>query len=84
MMFGQAGSRIPRNSDEFNKSFEARRKQIRFYFKLIVSIVLVIVMLYLGAIYYGYTVIQDNGGIRATAVNILKEVNSIQKEAEIK
>lgn len=83
-MFGQAGSRIPRNSDEFNKSFEARRKQIRFYFKLIASIVLVIVMLYLEAIYYGYTVIQDNGGIRATAVNILKEVNSIQKEAEIK
>lgn len=83
-MFGQAGSRIPRNSDEFNKSFEARRKQIRFYFKLIASIVLVIVMLYLGAIYYGYTVIQDNGGIRATAVSILKEVNSIQKEAEIK
>lgn len=83
-MFGQAGSRIPRNSDEFNKSFEARRKQIRFYFKLIASIVLVIIMLYLGAIYYGYTVIQDNGGIRATAVSILKEVNSIQKEAEIK
>lgn len=83
-MFGQAGSRMPRNSDEFNKSFEARRKQIRFYFKLIASIVLVIVMLYLGAIYYGYTVIQDNGGIRATAVSILKEVNSIQKEAEIK
>lgn len=83
-MFGQTGSRIPRNSDEFNKSFEARRKQIRFYFKLIASIVLVIIMLYLGAIYYGYTVIQDNGGIRATAVSILKEVNSIQKEAEIK
>lgn len=83
-MFGQVGNRIPRNSDEFNKSFEARRKQIRFYFKLIASIVLVIIMLYLGAIYYGYTVIQDNGGIRATVVSILKEVNSIQKEAEIK
>lgn len=83
-MFGLTDGRMPRNSDEFNKSFEARRKQIRFYFKLIASIVLVIVMLYIGAIYYGYTVIQDNGGIRATAVNILKEVNSIQKEAEIK
>lgn len=83
-MFGLTDGRMPRNSGEFNKSFEVRRKQIRFYFKLIASIVLVIVMLYLGAIYYGYTVIQDNGGIRATAVNILKEVNSIQKEAEIK
>ncbi len=83
-MFGQASSRMPRNSDEFNQSFEARRKQIRFYFKLIASIIALIVVLYIGAIYYGYSVIQDNGGIRATAVNILKEVNSIQKEAEIK
>ena len=83
-MFGQAGSRIPRNSDEFNKNFEARRKQIRFYFKLIVSSVALIVVMYIGAIYYGYTIIQDNGGIRAATVNILKEINSIQKEAEIK
>lgn len=38
----------------------------------------------LGMLYFGYTKIEENGGFRATIVDLLREVNKIQKEAEVK
>ena len=34
-------------------------------------------------VYYGVTKIEENGGVRETLVDVLREVNKIQKEAEI-
>lgn len=70
--------------NDFNKEFERKRKRIK---RFVIGIAIVTVLLagaQLGMLYFGYTKIEENGGIRATLVDLIREANKIQKEAEVK
>ena len=70
--------------NDFNKEFERKRKRIK---RFVIGIAIVTVLLagaQLGMLYFGYTKIEENGGLRATIVDLLREANKIQKEAEVK
>ena len=70
--------------NDFNKELERKRKRIK---RFVIGIAIVTVLLagtQLGMLYFGYTKIEENGGLRATIVDLLREANKIQKEAEVK
>lgn len=69
---------------DFDKDFERKRKIFKRFFIGIVVVTILITGVQLGILYFGYTKIEENGGFRATIVDLLREVNKIQKEAEVK
>lgn len=69
--------------NDFDKEFERKRKRIKRFFIGIAVVTVLIAGAQLGMLYFGYTKIEENGGIRATLVDLLREANKIQKEAEV-
>lgn len=69
---------------DFDKDFERKRKIFKRFFIGIAVVTILITGVQLGILYFGYTKIEENGGVRATLVDLLREVNKIQKEAEVK
>lgn len=70
--------------NDFDKDFERKRKIFKRFFIGIVVVIVLITGAQLGMLYFGYNKIEENGGIRATLVDLLREANKIQKEAEVK
>ena len=70
--------------NDFNKEFERKRKRIKRFFIGIAIATVLVAGLQLGMLYFGYTKIEENGGFRATIVDLIREANKIQKEAEVK
>lgn len=72
-----------RNS-RFEEDFEKKRKFFKRVFVAMFIICILAVMGQLVLVYVGYTKIEENGGFRQTAIDLLREANKIQKEAEVK
>lgn len=71
--------------NDFDKEFERKNgKRTKRFFIGIVVVIVLITGAQLGMLYFGYNKIEENGGIRATLVDLLREANKIQKEAEVK
>ena len=70
--------------NDFNKEFEKKRRRMKIFFIGMVIATVLIAGAQLGMFYIGYTKIEENGGLRATIVDLLREANKIQKEAEVK
>ena len=70
--------------NDFDKDFERKRKIFKRFFIGIAVVTILIAGVQLGMLYFGYTKIEGNGGFRATIVDLIREANKIQKEAEVK
>ena len=70
--------------NEFEEKFNNKKKLIRRFFIGISTFIILAICVQIGAVYYGVTKIQESGGVHNVAVSILKEINSIAKEAEVK
>lgn len=71
----------------FNDDFEKNKQKIKKRVRLIFGSVLFLIVLILGVqayfVYFVVKEIDNNGGVRETIVDVLREVNKIKKEAEI-
>lgn len=69
--------------DDFHKRFEERKRWIKRIFISILVLTLLAVFAQIGFIYYGYTKIEENGGVQKTLTDILRTVKQIDKESDI-
>lgn len=69
--------------DDFHKKFEERRRWIKRIFISILVLTLLAVFAQISFIYYGYTKIEENGGIQKTLVDLVRTAKQIDKESDI-
>lgn len=69
--------------DDFHKKFEERRRWIKRIFISILVLTLLAVAAQIGFMYYGYTKIEENGGVQKTLTDILRTVKQIDKDSEV-
>lgn len=70
--------------DNFEERFNKRRKLIKRFIIGISIFVILGIFVQIGAVYYGYTKIEENGGFQKTATDILRVVKQIDKDSESK
>lgn len=70
------------SGSNFKTEFDKKRNKIRNFVIAIFVIVIGIIILQFGAIYYGFTKVEENGGFQKTATDILRTIKQIDKDSD--
>lgn len=72
------------SSNDFDKKFEARRKKIKMFFIASFTMIILGIIVQIAFVYWGYSTIQNNGGVQKTLTDIVRTVKQIDKDSDIK
>ena len=70
--------------NDFDKKFEARRKKIKMFFITSFTLIFLGIIVQIAFVYWGYSTIQNNGGVQKTLTDIVRTVKQIDKDSDIK
>lgn len=72
------------SSNDFDKKFEARRKKIKMFFITSFTMIILGIIVQMAFVYWGYSTIQNNGGVQKTLTDIVRTIKQIDKDSDIK
>lgn len=70
--------------NDFDKKFEARRKKIKMVFITSFTLIFLGIIVQIAFVYWGYSTIQNNGGVQKTLTDIVRTVKQIDKDSDLK
>ena len=72
------------SSNDFDKKIEARRKKIKMFFITSFTLIFLGIIVQIAFVYWGYSTIQNNGGVQKTLTDIVRTVKQIDRDSDIK